>query len=229
MKKKLFAIILSVAILLSTVAGLSEVSFAEEEKYVLSVNGEVVRKFTSANELINYMNDKNHFDESKSYTLTLYNDLEIPAEDRALRTLEIHCNLTIEGEGNDKKIKGAYTRDDGSRLIEIKLAKVNVTINNLIFDGSVNRRPKHTGIKFDNWGKVDESNKDDPFNVTINNCHFENCYQYESKKHITMGGAISFTFREPADKNKSVNINNSTFNNCKAVHGGAICIEGQLR
>ena len=228
MKKKLFAIILSVAILLSTVAGLSEVSFAQDEKYVLSMDGEVVRKFTGANELIDYMNDKSHFDENKSYTLTLNDNLEIPAENRALRTLEIHCNLTIEGEGNGKKITGAYTRDDGSRLIEIKLAKVNVTINNLIFDGSVNRRPKHTGIKFDNVRKVDKFNKDDPFNVTINNCRFENCYQYvyERKKHITTGGAISFTFREPSDKNKIININNSTFNNCKAVHGGAICIEG---
>ena len=227
MKKKLFKILLALTIVISSTLFWSELCFAQGGKYLLSETGGNALKATNdANDLITYMNDSSHFDQTKSYTLTLNEDLVIPVDGNNLKTLEIHSNLTIEG--NDNKITGADPRDDGSRLIEIKLTKGNVTINNLTFDGSVNRRPKHTGIKFDNWGKVDKFNKDDPFNVTINNCRFENCYQYqyENKKHITTGGAISFTFREPSDKNKIININNSTFNNCKAVHGGAICIEG---
>ena len=114
---------------------------------------------------------------------------------------------------------GGNPQDDGFRLIDIKLTKGKVTIKNLTFDGSANNYPTNAGIELYN------DNKEGVFNITIDSCHFKNCYTV--KHQYTLGGAIDFSFKEAADKSKSVNIINSTFNNCKAAYGGAIYIGGQ--
>ena len=221
MKKKLFAILLALAILLSSMLSLSEVSFAQEKNYVLSeTGGNVLKETDNANDLISYMNTPGNFNQTKSYTLTLNDNLEIPVEGGHLKTLEIHCNLTIEG--NNKTITGAAGGQDKDRLINIKLEKGDITINNLKVDGS----NKYAGILWLN------NNPDGKFNINLNFCHFENCYAGDDR--FEYGGAIYFKFDESPDAISGdkiitkANIKNSSFNNCKAGQGGAIYLRGRI-
>ena len=208
MKKKLFAILLALALLLSSMLSLSEVSFAQGENYVLTdSDGGQLLATDVANTLISYMNTPGNFDQTNSYTLTLKEDLVIPvdASTSKLKTLEIHCNLTIEG--NEKTITGDAGGQDKDRLINIKLEKGDITINKLNFDGS----NKYAGIN------VEKSIDSVPFNINLNSCHFENCLSDNGGAlYISCGpqGGLKFTIKD------------STFKNCSANWGGAICIIG---
>lgn len=139
---------------------MSELCFAQGEKYVLSETGGNVLKATNdANDLITYMNDSSHFDQTKSYTLTLNDDLVIPVEGSNLKTLEIHCNLTIEG--NDKKITGADGGQEEDRFIKAKTENITINIKNLNLDGS----DKYAGIQVETEG-------DTPINFNLDRCNF---------------------------------------------------------
>lgn len=163
MKKKLFKILLALTIVLSSTFFLSELCFAQGEKYLLSETGGNVLKATNdANDLITYMNDSSHFDQTKSYTLTLNEDLVIPVDGNNLKTLEIHSNLTIEGNG--KKITGADGGKEYDRFIKAKTEKISLNINNLNFDGS----DKYAGIFVETEG-------DTPINFNLDKCNFTKC------------------------------------------------------
>ena len=209
MKKKLFAIILCLAILLSIAASLSEVSFAQGEKYILSEDGVPDETFTSAEDLITYMNTPGNFNQAKSYTLTLNDNLEIPVEISNLKTLEIHCNLTIEGNSN--QVTGAAGGTEGDRFINI--INGNINIKNLDFDGS----DIYAGILSDN---TDAANKP---SLKISDCNFNNMKTQDESKSYDFkdlgGSAISLV--NTAIEAKSVNVSNSE----AYYYGGAFYIE----
>ena len=218
MKKKLFKILLALTIIISSTLFWSELCFAQGEKYLLSEDGGNVIKSTSdANELITYMNDSSHFGQAKSYTLTLNDDLVIPVEGSNLKTLEIHCNLTIEG--NDNKITGAEGGADGDRFIKIITEKGNVNINNLKFDGSVNSSPKYAGI----LSRIDTDR--DELNLNLSFCTFENC-----KTGETSDGGAGLAVHNGANFiliKKDVELKSCSFIKCSAKQaGGAISVSG---
>lgn len=196
MKKKLFKILLALTIVLSSTFFLSELCFAQGEKYLLSETGGNVLKATNdANDLITYMNDSSHFDQAKSYTLTLNDDLVIPFEGSKLKTLEIHSNLTIEG--NYKTITGDAGGAEGDRFIKAKTEKISLNINNLNFVGS----EKYAGIHVETEG-------DTPINFNLDKCNFTKC-------RGSYGACIYIAAA-------NVNIKSCEFTDSKGNNGGAI-------
>ena len=209
MKKKLFAILLCLVMMLSSVSILSEVSFAEGEKYVLSTDGVPDKNFTSAEDLITYMNTSDNFEEAKSYTLTLNDNLEIPLEGSNLKTLNLNGNITIEG--NNHKITGIAGGEQGDRFINI--IDGNINIKNLNFDGS----DIYAGILSDNTAANHKPS------LSISDCDFTKMKSKDDSKSSDFkdlgGSAISLV--NTAIEAKRVNVSNSEAN----YYGGAFYIE----
>lgn len=233
MKKKLFKILLALTIVLSSTFFLSELCFAQGGKYLLSETGGNVLKATNdANDLITYMNDSSHFDQAKSYTLTLNEDLVIPVDGNNLKTLEIHSNLTIEGNG--KKITGAEGGKEYDRFIKAKTEKISLNINNLNFDGS----DKYAGIHVETEG-------DTPINFNLDKCNFTKCKgseggcvyiycanvdmkycNFTDSKVYGGGGAIYYINNSGTNLpnsylNTKFNALNCKFDGCTSKNGGA--------
>lgn len=244
MKKKLFAILLALAILLSSMLSLSEVSFAQEKNYVLTDSaGDQLLATDKANDLITYMNTPSKFDQTESYTLTLNGDLVIPvdASTSKFKTLEIHCNLTIEGNSN--QVTGADGGEQGDRLIEIKGGNIN--IKNLNFDGS----SKYAGILSDN---TDASRKP---SLNISDCNFNNLntkdidnfycntggpaislvntdiiakrLKIKDTKANVYGGGVYIEVSSDVMSNGEYSLEDCSFNNCESQSGGgALALTG---
>lgn len=208
MKKKLFAILLSLVMILSSVSILSEVSFAEGENYVLTDSaGDQLLATDKANTLITYMNTPSKFDQTKSYTLTLNGDLVIPVEGSKLKTLEIHCNLTIEG--NNKTITGAAGGEQGDRFIEIKGGNIN--IKKLNFDGS----DMYAGILSDNTAA------DHNPSLNISDCNFTNLNTKTTDNFYCNTGGPAISVVNTDIEAKRVKISNSK----SSYYGGGVYIE----
>ena len=209
MKKKLFAILIALTIVVSSTLFLSEVSFAQGEKYLLSeTGGNVLRATDDANDLITYMNDSSHFEEAKSYTLTLNDDLVIPVDTGTgkLKTLEIHSNLTIEGNGN--QVTGAEGGKEGDRFIKAKTEKISLNINNLNFDGS----EKYAGIFVETEG-------DTPINLNLYKCDFTKFKVVPEPSYSDISGSGACVLIVNAD----VDMKYCNFTNSHAYYkGGAI-------
>lgn len=216
MKKKLFAILLALALLLSSMLSLSEVSFAQGENYVLTDSAGVQLLATDdAKTLLNYMNTPSNFDQAKSYTLTLKEDLVIPvdASTSKLKTLEIHCNLTIEG--NEKTITGDAGGQEGDRFIRIITEKGNININNLKFDGAVNSSPKYAGI----LSKIYQ--KKSKLILNLSSCTFENCTTGNLDWAERTGAGLALHDDTDYIPNESeVILNSCSFIKCSADYGG---------
>lgn len=244
MKKKLFAILLALAILLSSMLSLSEVSFAQEKNYVLTDSaGDQLLATDKANDLITYMNTPSKFDQTESYTLTLNGDLVIPvdASTSKFKTLEIHCNLTIEGKGN--KITGAAGGEQGDRFINI--IDGNINIKKLNFDGS----GKYAGILSDN---TDTNHKP---SLNISDCNFTNLntkdidnfycntggpaisvvntdieakrVKISNSKSSYYGGGVYIEVSSDLMSNGKYSLEDCSFNNCKSQSGGgALALTG---
>ena len=162
MKKNLFAIILCLAILITTVSALSEISFAEGENgYIVykDGNGFPIQSLDNAEDFVNYIND-DQFDQNESYTIKLFSDLKIPLEGSNLKTINLKGNITIEGNGH--KITGEDGGEQGDRFINI--IDGNINIKNLNFDGS----NIYAGILSDNKDATHRPS------LKISDCNFTN-------------------------------------------------------
>lgn len=211
MKKKLFAIILCLAILVTTVSGLSEISFAEGEKgYIVYKDGNdfPIQSLDDAGDFVNYIND-DPFDQNESYTIKMFSDLEIPIEGSNLKTIKLKGNITIEGNGH--KITGAKGGEQGDRFINI--IDGNINIKNLDFDGS----DIYAGILSDN------TEADRTPSLKISDCNFNNMKTQDGSNSYDLkdlgGSAISLV--NTAIEAKSVNVSNSE----AYYYGGAFYIE----
>ena len=211
MKKKLFAIILCLTMMISLAASLSEVSFAEGEKgYIVYKEGNdsPIKSLDNAEEFVNYINE-DPFDKNESYTIKMFSDLEIPFEGSELKTINLNGNITIEGNGH--KITGADGGEQGDRFINI--IDGNINIKNLNFDGSA----KYAGILSDNTAATRNSS------LKISDCDFNNMKTQDDSKSFDYkdlgGSAISLV--NTAIEAKSVNVSNSE----AYYHGGAFYIE----
>lgn len=211
MKRKLFAIILCLAMMISLAASLSEVSFAEGEKgYIVYKDGKdfPIQSLDNAEEFVNYING-NPFDKNESYTIKMFSDLEIPFEGSELKTINLNGNITIEGNGH--KITGADGGEQGDRFINI--IDGNINIKNLNFDGSA----KYAGILSDNTAATRNPS------LKISDCDFKNMKTQDDSKSYDLkelgGSAISLV--NTAIEAKSVNVSNSE----AYYHGGAFYIE----
>ncbi len=207
MKKKLFAIILAIAMIFISSAYLSEVSFAQDAKYVISGDANV--SFNTAKELLAYINNASDFASDKAYTLTLNDDLILPVEAGELKSLELSGNITINGNG--KTISGADGGEEKTPLIrfsENSGNSIKLSLENLIIDGGVSEDNYYQGLNT-LYGTSESE-------LYINNTIFKNCLADE-------GGAAYI---------RSVNkfeIKNSKFTNNKARStDGDNCIGGAL-
>lgn len=136
------------------------------------------------------------FDSSKSYTIKVLKDLEVPVASGSLKTINLRGNITVEGDGHT--IQGAEGGEEGDRFFKVNTG--TITINKLNFDG----KEKYAGIRVDNSGGL----------LTLNNCNFTNC-------KAKFGGVIYSKFREEAN----VNITGGKFSsNIATGTGGAICL-----
>ena len=211
MKKKLFAIILCLAILVTTVSGLSEISFAEGEKgYIVYKEGNdsPIKSLDNAEEFVNYINE-DPFDKNESYTIKMFSDLEIPLEGSELKTINLKGNITMEGNGHI--ITGLAGGEQGDRFINI--IDGNINIKNLDFDGSDN----YAGILSDNKDAIHKPS------LKISDCNFNNMKTQDDNKSRDLkdlgGSAISLV--NTAIEAKSVNVSNSE----AYYYGGAFYIE----
>ena len=198
MKKKFFAIILAFAMLLTSLVSINDVSFAEDIAFEIYEGSEL--KLSSNN--LDYINTIIS-DNTKSYTIKVLKDLEVPADGGKLKTIILNGNITVEGYGHT--ITGADNGADGDRLIKI-MPGSNVTINNVVLNGD----KKYAGIEAVADGEV--------INLTLQNLTIESCKALNVHKEVS-GGALNLF-------NANFTINNTSIKNCQAATAGAINIGG---
>ena len=218
MKKKLFALALVLATIVTSLMHLSDVSFAKDAKYVLSVDGKI-ETFDNAKSLVERMQEaaerveRGGILDTTSYKLTLNDDLVLPVVDGELKSLKLLGMITINGKGYT--ISGEDGGVAGTRLIDIKHGS-KVTINNVILNGN----EKYAGIL--GWAVPEvEEGFSEPrpkiINLVLQNSKIDSCYDIDNK---SKGGAIYL-------ENANFTMNNTSITNCKASNfGGAILLLG---
>lgn len=209
MKKKLFAILLSLVMILSSVSILSEVSFAEGEKcYIVYKDGNdfPIQSLDDADAFINYIND-NPFNQNESYTIKLFSDLEIPLDGSNLKSINLKGNISIEG--NDHKITGADGGEQGDRFINIIYGNIN--IKSLNFDGS----DMYAGILSDNTAA------DHNPSLNISDCNFTNLNTKTTDNFYCNTGGPAISVVNTDIEAKRVNVSDSAGSN----YGGGVYIE----
>lgn len=233
MKKKLFAMILCLAILVSSVAGLSEVSFAEGEK-TFTVTKRSVSGSGTESEVGEYDTLFDAFgacpqnDQSNEYVITVNKDYDIP-ENEGVWSRQ-HVNIILKSaEGNKFTLKRK-----GTRLIFYVSDGCKMLVKNVILDGnndgeltflSVNGElTLGNGTVVQNF--IDVPSYDGPAihmtgSTTLN---VEDGAIIQNNTSNTQGGVIQ------AYKGTTVNISGGTFKNNKSntSDGGAIAAYGTL-
>ncbi|MDD7339715.1 MAG: S-layer homology domain-containing protein [Eubacteriales bacterium] len=145
MKKKLFAILLSLVMILSSVSYLSEVSFAEGEKAFIVTEkalgaddstAMLVGEFDTLKGAINAC--KLGFQDSKEYIITLTNDYNVGINEK-VDTINSR-NITIKSKGNNKFKITANTFNGRIRYMFAVESESKVTFENIILDGN-NQNP----------------------------------------------------------------------------------------
>lgn len=205
MKKNLFAIILCLAILITTVSALSEISFAEGENgYIVykDGNGFPIQSLDNAEDFVNYIND-DQFDQNESYTIKLFSDLKIPLEGSNLKTINLKGNITIEGNGH--KITGEDGGEQGDRFINI--IDGNINIKNLNFDGS----NIYAGILSDNKDATHRPS------LKISDCNFTKLTTKTTDELYCNTGGPAISVDNTDIEAKRVNVREST---CSKYGGG---------
>ena len=154
MKKKLFAIILAFAMLLTSLVSINDVSFAEDKAFEIyeDGNGTALKRSNNVDDISTF-----DYKDGKAYTIKVLKDLEVPANGGHLKTITLNGNITIEG--GDHTICGAPDGAEGDRLIKI-MPGSNVIINNAVLDGN----EKYAGI---------EASGNDT-ELILNSCTFKN-------------------------------------------------------
>ena len=205
MKKNLFAIILCLAILITTVSALSEISFAEGENgYIVykDGNGFPIQSLDNAEDFVNYIND-DQFDQNESYTIKLFSDLKIPLEGSNLKTINLKGNITIEGNGH--KITGENGGEQGDRFINI--IDGNINIKNLDFDGS----DIYAGILSNNANAAHKPS------LKISDCNFTKLTTKTTDELYCNTGGPAISVDNTDIEAKRVNVREST---CSKYGGG---------
>ena len=135
MKKKLFAIILCLAILVTTVSGLSEISFAEGEKTFTvtkrsvgsTEDGELVGEYDT---LMGAIGACKQEDLSNEYIVTMNKDYDVPADEGV--NDRSHVNILFRSATGQK-----YTlKRIGTRLCFYVSKNCNMRVENVILDGN---------------------------------------------------------------------------------------------
>lgn len=208
MKKNLFAIILCLAILITTVSALSEISFAEGENgYIVykDGNGFPIQSLDNAEDFVNYIND-DQFDQNESYTIKLFSDLKIPLEGSNLKTINLKGNITIEGNGH--KITGENGGEQGDRFINI--IDGNINIKNLDFDGS----DIYAGILSNNANAAHKPS------LKISDCNFTKLITKTRDELYCNTGGPAISVDNTDIEAKRVNVSDST----GSSYGGGVYI-----
>ena len=200
MKKKFFAFMLAFAILLTSLVGVNNVSFAEDAAFEIYEDGKFKLRSNHVEEINTFTPEAD-----KSYTIKVLKDLEVPAESGSLKTITLKGNVTVEGEGARHKISGASNGTAGDRLIKIE-AGSKVTINNVVLNGN----KKYAGIEAKAY--------DTAIDLVLQNSVIESCTAI-SNRNEGSGGALDLL-------NAKFTIDGTTIKNCKAKTGGAINIGG---
>ncbi len=206
MKKKIFAVMLAFAMLLTSLVSINDVSFAQDAAFKIYVDGN-----GTALKSLNNVEDINTFtpEADKSYTIKVLKDLVVPADGGHLKTITLKGEVTVEGNGHT--ITGAEEGKAGDRLIKIE-AGSKVTIDGLKLDGE----DKYAGIDAKATQEFDDEHKAlpiRPIRFALKNTVIESCDATESETGC--GGAIDIL-------NANFTMENSVIKKCKAATAGAI-------
>ena len=170
----------------------------DASKYVLRTDSEV-HTFSRAILLAKYMQDSRNFDKTKSYTLELNDDLELPL-DYYGKPIALYLQGKITVKGNGFTLSSGVSNNEGGRLV--KLSSGKIIIQDLKLDGSL----AHSGIRADNL------DKNSIINLSLKNCYFKNFIEMDPKyQGFGMGAAIYA-------RNTSVDMNGCKFENCEASY-----------
>lgn len=224
MKKKLFAIILCLAMILSLAAGLSEVSFAEVKAFTLVKGADVVGEYDEFYDAVGAM-DVN--DKTSLYTITVNKEAVIPDEQRGGYYRSNNKFRITSGAG------GPYTlRREGTWGLLAIQNDAELILENITLDGSstcqcfyIYGNGKVTigrGTTIQNF--IDTPNDvGSPIHMTGGTLNVEDGAIIQNNTSKTAGGVIQ------ARSDTTVNISGGTFKNNKTTSdGGAIAAYGNL-
>lgn len=231
MKKKLFAIILCLAMMLSLAASLSEVSFAGGEKTFIvtkravgsTEDGELVGNYDTFYEAVENCKQE---DLTNEYVITMNSDYTIPETEAMWGKSKVNMFLRSK-EG------GQYTLKRSNKDLVTLFEGANLRIENVILDG--NNNAKGIGVlggtlTLGKGSVVQKFTEVEGFDgpaiyltgsATLN---IEDGAIIKDNRSDQQGGAIGAN-----DDTTTININGGTFiNNFSSKYGGAIATWGVL-
>ena len=223
MKKKLFAIILCLAMMISLAASLSEVSFAEEKTFTLMKGEEKVGVYDTFADVM-----EKRASDTGSYTIIVNKDYDIPATEGCYSISD--CNILIKSAIG----KTCTLKRLGTRCVFLVSSNCKIRTENIIFDG--NSDGEFTSLTNNGeltFGKgtvvqnfIDVPSADGPaINVddksTLN---IEAGVTIQNNKGNSMGGVIEGRYEDT-----KINIYGGTFigNSCEQ-YGGVIKSCGEV-
>lgn len=223
MKKKLFAIILCLAMMISLAASLSEVSFAEEKTFTLMKGEEKVGVYdTFADVMEKCARD------TGSYTIIVNKDYDISATEFCYSISD--CNILIKSaEGKTCNLKRL-----GTRCVFLVSSNCKIRTENIIFDGnsdgeftSLTNNGELTfgkGTVVQNFSDVSSTPGSSIYLTDNSELNVEDGVTIKNNKGIKMGGII-----DGDDSTTIITINGGTFtgNSCNK-YGGVIGTFGKL-
>ena len=232
MKKKLFAILLCLVMILSSVSILSEVSFAEGETFTVTKrqvgsteDGEFVGNYDTLHDAYGACAQN---DQSNEYVVTVNKDYDIPADEGVWSRL--HVNIMLKSaEGKKFTLKRIGTRvifnvSNGCKMIVENVILDGNNDGELTFLSENGELTLGNGTVVQNF--IDVPSADGPAiyltgNSTLN---IEDGVIIQNNKGNSMGGVI-----EDNSSDTTININGGTFTNNSSVKlGGVVGSFGKL-
>ena len=201
--KRMLKILLALALILSVVA-INKQVFAQDEGYTLKEDGGNELLVTNdENDITNYMKDTFVPDPSKTYTLTLYEDLKLPSDGVNLKSLILKGNITLEGNGH--KLTGDAGLEKGKFSL-IEVTDGSAVIKNISLEGE----EKYQGVHISK-GK----------SAMVENSVIVSCYPRLAQDpvfgNLEVGGGIC------AEENSTLKVVDTNISKCgPAYYGGAI-------
>lgn len=232
MKKKLFAILLCLVIILSSLSILSEVSFAEGKTF--TVNKRVVGNTEDGTIVGNYDTLYAAFeactqnDQTNEYVITVNNDYEIPKNEAVLSVQDVNILL------KSAKGKKCTLKRLGTRVIFYVPRNCRMRVENVILDGNNDGEltfltgngeltlGKGTDVR--NFIDVPSASGPAIYLTDSSTLNIEDGAIIKDNRSDANGGAIGAN-----DDTTTININGGTFiNNSSSKYGGVIATWGTL-
>ena len=226
MKKKLFAILLCLVMILSSVSILSEVSFAEEEKTFTvtkravgsTEDGELVGEYDTLMAAIEACKQE---DLSNEYIVTMNKDYEVPENEGVNDRSNVNI-LFKSAQGSTYTLKRL-----GTRLIFYVSKNCNMRVENVILDGNNDGELTHVsengeltlgnGTVVQNF--IDVPSVDGPaiYLTGSSTLNIEDGAIIQNNKGDYIGGVIGDN-----SNNVTINVNGGTFTNNSCTNWGGV-------